>query len=255
MIQFIRAHPLSPEERALTYKFMIAFGILFAGFFIYYSLKQRKNAAWREGNIPENFKFNRVNLFEFYIACAAAMVLREKEKWVHKKQFLKSFLQVEFKQEYSDISESYQFSLKHCLKSSEIVRWGNLHFDENQKIKLVTFLLNFALTDGVLVDNEREFLIYLIKGFEMNTENLDYNTRSSIFERPEQSATTLTKRDEALRILELPVDASNDEIKSRYREKVKEVHPDRFSNATESELEELKIRFQKIQDAYEYLLI
>ena len=55
----------------------------------------------------------------------------------------------------------------------------------------------------------------------------------------------------AYKILEVTIDATNDEIKKSYRRLVKIHHPDKIQNLDDGYKKIAKEKFQKIQDAYE----
>lgn len=61
------------------------------------------------------------------------------------------------------------------------------------------------------------------------------------------------RRADALAVLDLPAEASEEDIRRRHRELVKQLHPDANRNRPPAEIAAATERFQRIQKAYEFL--
>ncbi len=53
--------------------------------------------------------------------------------------------------------------------------------------------------------------------------------------------------------MQLPENATKQEIKQRYRKMAMKYHPDKYANSSEEELNKAKIKMQEINEAYTYL--
>ena len=63
-----------------------------------------------------------------------------------------------------------------------------------------------------------------------------------------------SKRQKALRILNLQANATEKQIKKRYMQLARQLHPDKIINKTEKEKKEIEKKYQKVKDAYEALV-
>ena len=63
----------------------------------------------------------------------------------------------------------------------------------------------------------------------------------------------IKETDQAYKILEIPSDATDSQIKKAYRDKVKKYHPDRIKTEDEALKKGAQQKFIQIQEAYEAL--
>lgn len=125
-----------------------------------------------------------------------------------------------------------------------------------KRLKLIEFLLTLAYADGTLSHSEREVIIDIAAYLEL--ENEDFNRIYDAFENyfASRSAGTSTTRKAALELFGLSEEeASSERIKQRYRELVRENHPDiiQGKGLGKDFIERATKKLQEINDAYEVL--
>lgn len=129
----------------------------------------------------------------------------------------------------------------------------NLNYDTC--VARLTFFLNLAYIDGEFNKSEQDVIRNIAYGFGIDKETLDeiifkfdsfYGSRFGA-ERDEAS-----QENDAFEVLGLSKNASLDEIKARYKELVRQYHPDILMGRGESKevIERLTKKLQEINEAY-----
>ena len=228
---------------------------LFVGLIVYLWIRDSKN-TWDDGIIPTNFKPTTSNIFEIYIAAGCAIALRDPKRLRGKFAVISRLLRKSFPKEFYDFSDSYEFSLGTPVKIDSLSEWCNKHLADERKIDLLNFLAEIAVSDDNIEDQEKQYLYVLAQKMNISTSNLRQELFDSLYEEPkvqERVYTTIDLRAKYFTILGLSPDASAIDIKRSYKALVKITHPDRFMNESLEVQEEMKRKFQEIQEAYEKL--
>ena len=129
----------------------------------------------------------------------------------------------------------------------------NLNYDTC--VARLTFFLNLAYIDGEFNKSEQDVIRNIAYGFGIDKETLDeiifkfdsfYGSRFGA-ERDEMS-----QENDAFEVLGLSKNASLDEIKARYKELVRQYHPDILMGRGESKevIERSTKKLQEINEAY-----
>jgi DnaJ like chaperone protein len=131
---------------------------------------------------------------------------------------------------------------------------------------LITFLFDVACSDGSLADEELSFIHQLSKDFEIAELSFlkvlgKYKMWNKTFRAKELDKLNASinnelqnKRFRALTILGLLPNASDIDIKKRYRNLMKKHHPDANPHLTVKEMVYHKKQMFKINEAYAFLL-
>ncbi|MDB4088287.1 DnaJ domain-containing protein [Flavobacteriales bacterium] len=127
------------------------------------------------------------------------------------------------------------------------------------KVRIVQHLIKLALSDRLLTDQELEFLEKVTKKIGLPKITLKailrlhiYVTEEDIRKQKLNKNYVNSSLSKALSILGLEPKASKEEIKDAYRSLVMIYHPDKLKKG-ERYKEQAKIKFQAINDAYQYL--
>jgi len=104
-----------------------------------------------------------------------------------------------------------------------------------------------------LDENRTKDLEQIINELNSSNSSSQFNSQMNGEEKEFNYNNKITSESQALEILELPDDADADMIKSAYKQKMMEYHPDRVSNLGR-ELQILaEMKTKEINEAYEYL--
>jgi len=121
-------------------------------------------------------------------------------------------------------------------------------------------LVRVCMSDGAISEREKEVIFTIMEGLGWSRETTSswFSSRSSDNTRHNRHTgsphrTHSGSLHEARKILGVPEGASAVEIKKRYRELVREHHPDRYASMGEEMQKSATSRFQTIQRAYETL--
>jgi uncharacterized tellurite resistance protein B-like protein len=136
----------------------------------------------------------------------------------------------------------------------------------NDRIQIIKFLFEIGSIDGSLADEELSFIhslskdlgiveiefLKLLDKFKMWNKTI----RSKILNQVNNTLENEKQQQKlrALTIFGLPHDASQDQIKKRYRELIKKHHPDAHPHLTASEMIFHKEQMFRINQAYEILV-
>jgi len=225
------------------------------GSVIYLSWRVRGSKKWDEGFIPDHFKATPDNIFEIFICAACAIIARDPARLYIKFGMVNRYMKEHFPEEYYDFEDSYRFSLKHIVKIDSLVAWCNKNFETDRRIQLVNFLLQIAIDDGELLEDEKQYIFALISKLKLHLEDIDPELSAKLVEQHQQTAPTPRENDFTFyETLGLAATATIQEVKSAYRKLAKMTHPDRYSLEPSEIQEQMKIRFQRIQEAYEAIL-
>ena len=122
-------------------------------------------------------------------------------------------------------------------------------------IARLTYFLNLAYIDGELNESERRVITNIAYGFGIGKETLDEIIAdfANFYEQELNTNSYLNLNDkDAYEVLGVDKNASFDEIKQRYKELVRQYHPDILAGRGESKevIERSTKKLQEINEAY-----
>lgn len=230
-------------------------------FWIYFN---RQNKKWQSGFFPENLRFTKGNVLEAYICFAAYIVSKDKRNYREKISYLNSYFLKYFREETYHFGDSFSSYLQHPIDPKSVAVWINKHIkEETKKIQIIYFLVGVSFVDGQMIENEYLVLKEIIPLLQLSQKDLDAVVNMYKFDEDKKKAKTAQsasssysssyKKEMALKILGLELNAKAYDVKAAYRKLVKIHHPDRFSNESKEQQVLAHEKFLKIQEAYEYL--
>ena len=129
----------------------------------------------------------------------------------------------------------------------------NLNYDTC--VARLTFFLNLAYIDGEFNKSEQDVIRNIAYGFGIDKETLDeiiYKFDSFYGSRFGADHDEIRQENDAFEVLGLSKNASLDEVKARYKELVRQYHPDILMGRGESKevIERSTKKLQEINEAY-----
>ncbi|WP_103607010.1 TerB family tellurite resistance protein [Campylobacter concisus] len=129
----------------------------------------------------------------------------------------------------------------------------NLNYDTC--VARLTFFLNLAYIDGEFNKSEQDVIRNIAYGFGIDKETLDeiiYKFDSFYGSRFGADHDETSQENDAFQVLGLSKNASLDEVKARYKELVRQYHPDILMGRGESKevIERSTKKLQEINEAY-----
>ncbi len=122
----------------------------------------------------------------------------------------------------------------------DVCRQIRTHLDNSSKLQLYHFLYAIAQSDGFIDKTEINLLETI--GIEMGLSKKDINSIKFMF---------IDDTDSAYKILEINKNATIDEIKKQYKKLAIKYHPDKVAYLGKDMQEAAKVKFQKLNEAYE----
>ena len=152
-----------------------------------------------------------------------------------------------FKQQFSThLASKYISDFKDILKKdfilSEVCSTINSSMPIRQRSLLIQYLFGIAQADGIVSDSEMK-VIQRISSY-LRISRTEFDQIKSLFYKDVSSFYKVLGVDES---------STNDEVKKAYRKMAIKHHPDKFSQLGEEQQNAAKKKFQKIQEAYEYI--
>ena len=129
----------------------------------------------------------------------------------------------------------------------------NLNYDTC--VARLTFFLNLAYIDGEFNKSEQDVIRNIAYGFGIDKETLDeiiYKFDSFYGSRFGTNRNDMSQENDAFEVLGLSKNASLEEVKARYKELVRQYHPDILMGRGESKevIERSTKKLQEINEAY-----
>ncbi len=202
-------------------------------------------------------------IFQIYILLAAWMMRKNSLKPFEKQSFVVVHIHDRFKVDSLVIANELDLVNETSIHVRSVANWIVQKMpDSKERADLIDFLVDLVFVDGDMIDREFTALIRLgelIGVRSMYIENKVIEYRKRIFgqsnnARLHEIANSGTRKKFALAILDLNVDATEEQIKKRYRTLAKKYHPDGNLDLSEERKAEYAQRFLEIQDAYEELI-
>lgn len=116
------------------------------------------------------------------------------------------------------------------------------NMDHSARLELLHLLMSLSVADNEFHKNEDQVLVLISK--QLGISDKDYNSiKAQFYKEP----------DAAYQILEVSVDASNDEIKRAYRRMATKYHPDKLHHLGEDVAKSAEEKFKAVNEAYELI--
>ena len=155
------------------------------------------------------------------------------------------------------LKEVYNSQKENVDNAYETARNYKSAFNLNYDICVarLTFFLNLAYIDGEFNKSEQDVIRNIAYGFGIDKETLDeiiYKFDSFYGSRFEADRDEVSRENDAFEVLGLSKNASLDEVKARYKELVRQYHPDILMGRGESKdvIERSTKKLQEINEAY-----
>ena len=159
---------------------------------------------------------------------------------------VREYLKEVYKSQKENVDNAYETARNYK-------RAFNLNYDTC--VARLTFFLNLAYIDGEFNKSEQDVIRNIAYGFGIDKETLDeiiYKFDSFYGSRFGADHDEISQENDAFEVLGLSKNASLDEIKARYKELVRQYHPDILMGRGESKevIERSTKKLQEINEAY-----
>ncbi|MCF8295278.1 MAG: DnaJ domain-containing protein [Bacteroidales bacterium] len=114
------------------------------------------------------------------------------------------------------------------------------HMDYSSRLELLHLLFGISQADGVISTEEINTIEYIRK--QLGIKDADYLSIKGMFVKDTTSA---------YKILEIEPTATDEEVKKAYRRMALKYHPDKVAYLGEEIAHDAKVKFQKVNEAYE----
>ena len=213
------------------------------GFFIgsFIELLSKNSFNIRTGSYsikPEKFELNLLAL--------SAMIIKADGKIEQKElSFVRNFFIAQYGKNRADsIFKTFNKEIKkEVQRLDEITRVFVQQTRYETRLQILHFLFGIANADGSVSDSELQKLSQIASGLSLNLP--DFESIKAMF---------IKNTDNAYKILEVEPNASQDEIKTAYRNMVKKYHPDKIRSDDTAMIKGAEEKFREVQRAYEILI-
>lgn len=130
--------------------------------------------------------------------------------------------------------------LKKDFDVQEVSRQIGRFMDYSARLQLMHYLFGIALADGNADNSEVEIIERI--AMSMGLGATDFQSIKAMFVKDTESA---------YKILGITTDATDEEVKTAYREMAKKYHPDKVSHLGEDVKKAAEEKFMKVNEAYE----
>ena len=213
------------------------------GFFIgsFIELLSKNSFNIRTGSYsikPEKFELNLLAL--------SAMIIKADGKIEQKElSFVRNFFIAQYGKNRADsIFKTFNKEIKkEVQRLDEITRVFVQQTRYETRLQILHFLFGIANADGSVSDSELQKLSQIASCLRLNLP--DFESIKAMF---------IKNTDNAYKILEVEPNASQDEIKTAYRNMVKKYHPDKIRSDNTAMIKGAEEKFREVQRAYEILI-
>lgn len=215
-----------------------------------------------ENYMPVHLKNTERNILVAYVYLAGWVIRKNSRDSTKKIDFIHAYFKEHFGKMNVEITGELTNALKFSTNIRSIAQWVGKRMPEGKdRLQLITFLIDLSFADGDIIDREYVAIARFADLAGINVRFVEreiYNRRKAIYENPEEAFNAFMPqgtfyRRRALFRLQLPGDASKDEIRRAYRKLASDYHPDRFETHSEEEKAEAAEKFRAIKEAYELL--
>ncbi|WP_299015522.1 TerB family tellurite resistance protein [uncultured Polaribacter sp.] len=202
-----------------------------------------EQSEYQEKERTSNTKVNtQSGDFEISLLVLASIVIKADGKIDQKEQdFVRQkFLEMYGKQRANNAFKLFKGIAKKNISSRQVCIQIREHMSHAARLQLLHFLFGIAHAYNFVTSKEVEE-IKKIAGY-LYINQRDFESIKAMFYDASENA---------YKILEITKTATNDEVKKAYRKMVKKYHPDRVIDLGPEHIEGAKLKFQKVQSAYE----
>ncbi|RPG67527.1 MAG: molecular chaperone DjiA [Flavobacteriaceae bacterium TMED121] len=197
-------------------------------------------------NIRTNSYSIKPEKFELNLLALSAMIIKADGKIEQKElSFVRNFFIAQYGKNRADsIFKTFNKEIKkEVQRLDEITRVFVQQTRYETRLQILHFLFGIANADGSVSDSELQKLSQIASGLSLNLP--DFESIKAMF---------VKNTDNAYKILEVEPNASQDEIKTAYRNMVKKYHPDKIRSDNTAMIKGAEEKFREVQRAYEILI-
>lgn len=176
------------------------------------------------------------------LALSATVIKADGQIKSQELQFVRNFFISNYgRDQASLIFDTFNAEIKKEVQNiNELARIFVHNTPYETRLQVLHFLFGVADADGVISKSELLKIDQIASALELR--HSDFESIKAMF---------IKETDRAYKILEISSNATNDEIKKAYREKVKKYHPDKLRSKDPALIKGAKEKFQEVQKAYE----
>lgn len=179
------------------------------------------------------------------LVLAAAVMKADNRVLKSELDYVKRFLRSNYSEQKSlDLLKLFKNILEKDIDVRGVCFQIKGHMNHPQRLQLVHFLIGIAKADGRVEASEVQILKAIAS--YLNVSIQDFSSMDAMYAKQPTA-------EDYYKVLELPKEASEQEIKTAYRKLAKKYHPDRLGEVGEDIKEAALEKFRKVQEAYEYL--
>ncbi|MEC9474767.1 MAG: TerB family tellurite resistance protein [Candidatus Neomarinimicrobiota bacterium] len=182
---------------------------------------------------PGDFMISLLVLFASVMKADSRMLKSELD-------YVKEFLSKEFsKKQVHDFMILFKDILKQDYPLKDVCRQIARSMDHPSRLELIHILFGLSLADGNIHSDE-EKLIHTISNY-LNINQNDFSSIKAMFVKNFESD---------YKILEIPPDSSDEEVKKAYRKMAVKYHPDKVNHLGEEVKSLAEEKFKMVNEAY-----
>jgi len=182
---------------------------------------------------PGDFMISLLVLFASVMKADSRMLKSELD-------YVKEFLSKEFsKKQVHDFMILFKDILKQDYPLKDVCRQIARSMDHPSRLELIHILFGLSLADGNIHSDE-EKLIHTISNY-LNINQNDFSSIKAMFVKNFESD---------YKILEIPADSSDEEVKKAYRKMAVKYHPDKVNHLGEEVKSLAEEKFKMVNEAY-----
>ena len=184
--------------------------------------------------------------FELNLLALSAMIIKADGKIEQKElSFVRNFFIAQYGKDRADsIFKTFYKDIKNEVqRRDEVTSVFVQQTRYETRLQILHFLFGIANADGSVSDSELQKLSQIGSGLRLHLP--DFESIKAMF---------IKNRDNAYKILEVEANASQNEIKTAYRNMVKKYHPDRIRSQDTAMIRGAEEKFREVQRAYEILM-
>ncbi|MEC9436777.1 MAG: TerB family tellurite resistance protein [Candidatus Neomarinimicrobiota bacterium] len=213
------------------------------GAIIGYSMAGMSTQQANSSNYFESNRYPKTQPGDFMISLLVlfASVMKADSRMLKSElDYVKEFLSKEFsKKQVHDFMILFKDILKQDYPLKDVCRQIARSMDHPSRLELIHILFGLSLADGNIHSDE-EKLIHTISNY-LNINQNDFSSIKAMFVKNFESD---------YKILEIPPDSSDEEVKKAYRKMAVKYHPDKVNHLGEEVKSLAEEKFKMVNEAY-----
>ena len=213
------------------------------GAIIGYSMAGMSTQQASSSNYLESNRYPKTQPGDFMISLLVlyASVMKADSRMLKSElDYVKEFLSKEFsKKQVHDFMILFKDILKQDYPLKDVCRQIARSMDHPSRLELIHILFGLSLADGNIHSDE-EKLIHTISNY-LNINQNDFSSIKAMFVKNFESD---------YKILEIPPDSSDEEVKKAYRKMAVKYHPDKVNHLGEEVKSLAEEKFKMVNEAY-----